>query len=329
MYVDKYLENFNIVEFLNNNGYKTKFMGGATQYITTCPFCGKERHLGVNPEKKTFGCYKCRIGGSFFKLIQQVYGKGFNETLEFIKSGLDDRKFDISFLNNMIDEGRHIDSLILNLKPISLPEGYIPLNDNRISYLDKRGVTQDQIRYYRMGICTTGLYKNRLIICDVNEKQEIIYWIARDMTGRVAKQDKVWNPNSEKVGVGSSDLIFNFFLAKNYSVGIITEGVFDALWVGNNGMATYGKGLKQNHLYWIFRAGFEKIVLLYDADVIYNELSECARRLSIYTNVAICQLEKGDPDEYPKDILTSLINNAPLFTNSNLDLKGINISETF
>lgn len=319
MIQDILVESFDILQFLDSRGFTLRYIGNKTGYLTECPFCGKEDHMGVNPDKHKFACYRCRTAGSVFKLIQKVSGKTFTETVEFLKSGLDDRYHNVNFFDDVLKDLKASESIEAKILPCKLPLEYLPLNA-QIPYTLKRKISLEQILYYKMGICREGRYKDRLIVCDVNESQIPIYWIARDLTGKADKGEKVLNPASEYTSLGSADILFNFSLANRYESGIVTEGVFDAIWVGNNGLASYGKGLKQSHTYWIIRGGFKKIVLMYDADVKTEELEQNAIKLAAYCDVHICKLPFGDPDDFDRPKLAKLVEDSPKFIPSKLNV---------
>ncbi len=320
--VDTLLYSFDIVVFMETHGYKMRHVGKRTGYITKCPYCLKDDHLGINPKSGKFGCYKCKKAGTFAKLIGKISKKSFTEVLEYLKDGADDSIIDINAVSNVLDRLKTVEtSLLSRLKPCVLPQGYQSLYNRRIPYLDngrKYPIPQDQVNYYRMGFCPYGKFRNRLVICDVDEQQQPIYWVARDTSGTVPKSWKVLNPTLEHTALGSSDILFNFSLAKNYSTIIITEGVFDALYIGNNAVCTYGVGLKNYHLYWLLQCAPELIVLMYDADVKMEVLEKYALELSMYFPVKICQLPSGDPDEYTHEQLSKFIEETPLFHPSRL-----------
>lgn len=164
--------------------------------------------------------------------------------------------------------------------------------------------------YYKIGLCIGGRYDMRLIVCDVNEDNQVIYWVARDVTG-LAKR-KILNPAIDSVGSG--DILFNFHRAKQYNRCVIVEGVFDSLYVGDNAVATYGYGLKESHLYWLLQGNFDDVVICYDSDVSERDLERTAQLLMPFFKTRICKLTSGDPDEYPKDDLYRLIDAAPVYS---------------
>lgn len=314
--IDILLEDFDVVEFMESNGFELQRIGGRTGYLTDCPFCGKEKHFGLSPERKFYGCYKCHTSGDYIRLIMKVLNRTYWEVLEILKEKVNTARIDVAYIGDIIKEFKEI-SLTTTPKPITLPEGYTSLVDSRIPYLDsgrKFPIPQDQVNYYKMGICYEGRYKDRLIICDVDENQVPIFWIARDITGKA--DTKVLNPPAKEVGSG--DVLFNYFLAKNYNIGILTEGLFDALHVGNCAMATYGEGLKKSHLSWLLQSSIKDVVLLYDADVPYEKLEVSAIKISEFFSTRICKLPYGDPDEYPKDKLWEYIINSPKYTPSDV-----------
>ena len=75
MIAELLLETIEIKEFMEAHGYQMHRIGGRTGYITTCPFCGKPDHCGINPATKFFGCYKCHESGNFVKLLQKILNR--------------------------------------------------------------------------------------------------------------------------------------------------------------------------------------------------------------------------------------------------------------
>lgn len=303
---------FDLVSFMEANGFRMEHKGGAATYITTCPMCGKAEHCGVTPEKNLFGCFKCSARGNLIYLVAIVSHKSIYEVSKMFEEELDFKSLDLLQIELPAKE----EIKVKEKKQILMPEGYQFLGDRRIAYLNKRGITNEQVHYYKIGVCEWGRYKNRLIVCDVDEKGEVIYWIARDMTGKAKK--KVLNPTLKYHGVGSAEIPFNFHLAKTYSTVILTEGVFDALYVGPNAIATYGACIKRGQRYLLASCHFGRVILLYDADINMEKLREQARMLASVYPVYICKLPEGDPDEYPRDQLYEFLEKSVLYKESEL-----------
>lgn len=319
---DYLLDTFDMIEFLQGQGYVPEFVGGKTEYLLDiCPFCGKEKHCGLSKTKKLVSCFRCHKSLSFFDTIKYITKLSHNDIILMLKGKIDAKPYNIN--QSLADFEKNDQKLIdFSTNPISLPEGYEFLGNNRIAYLDKRGITTEQVYYYHIGICRHGRYKNRLIICDVNDNGEPIYWIARDITGKAYK--KVLNPDEKEHGVGSARIPFNFSLAKRYPTLIITEGVFDALYVGPNAIATYGSTIKKQHVTWMASQGkFEKVILLYDADVPIEELEKQASIIASIFNVFIAKLDVGDPDEYKKEELFKHLDSSVKYSGQVLQLPSL------
>ncbi len=317
------LDRFDMKSFLTNSGYRFRNIGGKTgNLLSTCPFCNKEWHCGISFDRKRFGCFRCGKNGDFFKLLQKVLNTGYLNTIEFLKLGISSQVLDVKYIDKIIETYKENEDLEGKLKPVALPEHYESLRNKRIAYLDvgrKYPIPQELVHYHQMGFCRQGFYANRLIVCDVNEEGQVIYWVARDITGKVPKSWKLLNPNADSLGVGSADLLFNYAKAKEYESVAITEGVFDVMYAGEDVVATYGTGLKKNHIYWLLKARFKEVTLMYDPDVSMEKLEDSAREISQHIPCRICKLSKGDPDEHSKEELKQLRDSAKIFTGSLVD----------
>jgi hypothetical protein len=115
---------------------------------------------------------------------------------------------------------------------VELPEEFTSLSADKVPatgtyalrYLQKRGVTRDDILRWKIGYCFSGEYRNRIIIPSFDEDGDCSYFIARSYTGDSYKYK---NPRASK------DVVFNeLFINWNKDL-ILVEGVFDALVAGN------------------------------------------------------------------------------------------------
>lgn len=310
------LDKFDMKNFLEKRGYSIKHIGGVTEYMLNyCPFCNKEDHCGIQFSKKFFGCYKCGEKGDFIKILLKLLGLTYIQVLEFLKEGMEDEFIDLSYINLTIKAIKPYE--VTEPKPIKLPDYYEPLT-HEVEYTRKRGITLDQIKYYKMGICKIGKFRDRLIVCDIwGEEGFPIYWIARDITGKSSK--KVLNPNFEDYGVGSGKIPWNFHLTSQYKCGILVEGIFGALCCGNNAMASYSKTIKYEHLYWLIRAGFEELIFIPDYDVSEEEVDKNSRLLNQFLPVKTVKLPYGQPDNFSRQELNKFINNTDYYKGSKVD----------
>ena len=115
---------------------------------------------------------------------------------------------------------------------LELPEEFISLCSDRIPatgvyamrYLQKRGVTHEDILKWKIGYCFSGEYRNRIIVPSFDQDGDISYFIARSYSGDSYKYK---NPRASK------DITFNeLYIDWNKDL-VLVEGVFDALVAGN------------------------------------------------------------------------------------------------
>jgi DNA primase len=91
-------------------------------------------------------------------------------------------------------------------------------------YLEKRGVTYEDIVKWKIGYCFSGEYRNRIVIPSFDSDGDINYFIARSYAGDSYKYK---NPRASK------DITFNeLYIDWNKDLTMV-EGVFDALVAGN------------------------------------------------------------------------------------------------
>ena len=115
---------------------------------------------------------------------------------------------------------------------VELPEEFTSLCAEKIpatgtyafKYLQRRGVTEEDILKWKIGYCFSGEYRNRIIIPSFDEDGDCSYFIARSYSGDSYKYK---NPRASK------DIVFNELFIDWNSDLVLVEGVFDALVAGN------------------------------------------------------------------------------------------------
>ena len=236
-----------IKDFLGSY-YKVK-----DEYLFYCPKCKHhKKKLSLNFDKNVFKCWVCDYIGKDIGRLIYSYGKPEHKSQWNIIAGV----VDFSEINK--DEEKTC---------VTLPEEFITLTDKIINplsiparqYLKSRGLTRDDIVWWKMGYCPDGDYKERIIIPSFDMNGNINYFIARSYTS--GEWQKYKNPPVEK------DFIFNdLYLDWNKDITIV-EGVFDAI-VAHNAIPLLGSTLRENS--YIFQKivdKCEKIHIALDSDV--------------------------------------------------------------
>ena len=233
-----------IKDFLGSY-YKSK-----NEYLFYCPKCKHHKpKLSLNFDKNVFKCWVCDYLGKDIGKLVYFYGNSENKSQWKSLMGI----VDFSELDPKEEETQEL---------ITLPEEFITLtapNVNPLSiparqYLKARGLTRDDIVWWKMGYCPDGEYKQRIIIPSFDMKGSLNYFIARSYT--LGEWQKYKNPPIKK------DFIFNeLYLDWDKDITIV-EGVFDAI-VARNAIPLLGSTLRENS--YIFQTIANKCKRIYIA----------------------------------------------------------------
>ena len=105
-------------------------------------------------------------------------------------------------------------------------------------YLKERGITDEDITYWKIGHCVSGEYENRIVVPSFNMEGRVNYFVARSYNDAWKKYT---NPPVKK-----NNMIFNHLYLDFDKDLIITEGVFDAITAGKNSVPILGSSLRRN-----------------------------------------------------------------------------------
>lgn len=255
------------------------------EYLFQCPVetCHHhKRKLSVNIEKNSFKCWICEYSSpNIYRLIKR-FGN-YNQKQEWLSI---DNKVDLSFDPFTIFNEKDLKKK----EEISLPKEFASLTKKNLSflaneplkYLYNRGITKEDILRWKIGYCSTGEYKNRIIVPSFDMSGKIDYFIARSYTD---EWNKYKNPPIEK-----TNLLFNSLYVSWDEDVILTEGVFDAIVAGNS-IPILGSSLKEDSKI------FEEIVK--NDACVYVALDYDAEKKA---NKLISQMIKYDIELYKVDV---------------------------
>tara|TARA_R110000782_G_scaffold68491_12_gene137803 strand:+ start:793 stop:1722 length:930 start_codon:yes stop_codon:yes gene_type:complete len=203
-----------------------------------CPNCKHSKNkLSVNIDKDKFQCWHCNYGGrSIYRLIRRFGSFANQQAWSEITSNVDLALFDELFNNDKKENHTQV---------IELPEEYIFLGNSHLPmsslaarhYLLGRGVTMDEILFWKIGYCPAGEYKGRIIFPSFNKNGDPNFFVSRIYKGTWAKYK---NPNVSK------DIIFNELYLDFKQHIVLVEGVFDAIVAGENAVPILGSILREN-----------------------------------------------------------------------------------
>lgn len=208
-----------------------------SDYLVNSPFKeDKKFKLSISPSKNCFHCWKSDASGPIWKLIMTLDKCTKQEAINKICKETDIQEFDskIASLKEKIKNKSEEKQLIVpHYQNLSFDNN--PINIKVLKYLHKRKI--DLFRW-KIGYCTEGKYKNRMIIPFFRDGK-CIYWIARSLMNQ---EPKYLNPDTPK-----ENIIFSESWKFNNDV-FICEGVFNAITLiqlGFNAIAIQGKHISQ------------------------------------------------------------------------------------
>ena len=190
---------------------------------------------------------------------------------------------------------------------VSLPREFLPLwtmnkslyRNQAKSFLHKRGITDVDIKKYKIGFCDSGLYEGRIIIPSYDDKGLLNYFVGRSFVGEKMKYK---NPNV------SRDIVpFDWYIAWSKPI-VLCEGVFDAISIRSNAIPMLSKKPSKSLLQKIFEKNVKTIYIALDDDAkkdAYN-MSEFFRDFGIDCKVVKLPTDK-DPNDLGWEKITTLI----------------------
>ena len=193
---------------------------------------------------------------------------------------------------------------------VSLPREFLPLwtmnkslyRNQAKSFLHKRGITDVDIKKYKIGFCDSGLYEGRIIIPSYDDKGLLNYFVGRSFVGEKMKYK---NPNV------SRDIVpFDWYIAWSKPL-VLCEGVFDAMSIRSNAIPMLSKKPSKSLLHKIFEKNVKTIYIALDDDAkkdAYN-MSEFFRDFGIDCKVVKLPTDK-DPNDLGWKKITTLIHST-------------------
>ena len=227
------------------------------ELLFNCPKCEHhKKKLSVNIDKDVFKCWVCDYNGRSITRLVFAYGGPQNREQWKKECGI------VDFSEEEDKEPKP--------EPISLPEEFLtltsrkstPLSLSARAYLRSRGVSYDDILWWKIGYCPDGEYAGRVVVPSFDLEGEVNFFIARNYKDSFHKYK---NPKATK------DLIFNeLYLDWNKDI-VLVEGVFDAI-VAGNAIPLLGSTLREDsRTFQKIVQNCSKVFVALDADVKLKE----------------------------------------------------------
>lgn len=113
-----------------------------------CPFHGeKTPSFHVSPERGTFHCFGCGVGGDIFSFTQQIDGVDFKEALKTLA-----QKAGVELVPEAPEKRTEREQLVAALEAATkFFAEKLPYAPEAVAYLEKRGVSKETIAKWRIG----------------------------------------------------------------------------------------------------------------------------------------------------------------------------------
>jgi hypothetical protein len=296
-----------------------KRTGDGKEYVMDCWFCDGQQKVYFNVKKGIGYCVKCQKTIDLASLFKEA-GLSFGASKEALKEIQQEARSvelgDNSLLDCVVSKllpNRKMEA-IRDLPAAKLPDCYFTLEEAEgtslgkapLNYLLNRGFKKQLLYELQFGFCVDGFYGGRIIV-PFWENNKIVYWQARDYTGK--QELKIRNPFENHCQVGKSEVLFNYDGVRDAEVVVICESWGSALATGRMAVGLNGKSasptqiskllaLKANTFYILLDNGAEK------------EAEKLAKTLSEFRSVLVAELPWGDPNEVPKQLLNKVVAEA-------------------
>ncbi len=294
------------------------------QIAFDCPACSEEKdmsngdgkgNLEINYNRSMYKCWSCQdtnnMYGPVMKLLKK-YG-----TPKIIRDYLLVKPDAETAVGK-----EHVEKIL------ELPEGYKRLAectnkdfkyDMAISYLRKRGITDEIIDYFDIGYTIKGKFFNRIIIPSYDSDGNLNYFIARWFPEEYTKL-KYLNPDAEK-----TEIIFNEGKINLDATIYLVEGATDHI-VTPNSIPLLGKYIPDILLELLHDHANANIIIVLDDDA-WEDAKNLYRKLDfgrIKGKIRICKCPIDyDPSKIFQTLgnkgIISLLRGARKLTEEELD----------
>ena len=275
---------------LNSNGTKLKKQN---EYMYWSPFISHHKpKLQINIQNGNWHCWVSNNGGrNLFQLLKKVGAskEHFDELSEYVD--------DVPRYNKSKDTEKESVELPKEFKPL-WNGGDSIVKRHALSYLYKRGITDNVILRYNIGYCDNGLYGNRIIIPSYNSDSSLNFFVGRDFYDSKLKYRN--SPTSKDI-IG-----FDLFINWDEPI-ILCEGVFDAMSFKRNAIPLFGKTVMSQLHKKIIESKVKLIYLSLDSDAIDDSITITENFINNGIEVRMMKLEEKDPNDIGFEKLLYLI----------------------
>ena len=279
---------------LNSNGTKLRKLN---EYMYWSPFISHHKpKLQINILTGKWHCWVSNEGGhNLFQLFKKVNATNeqFTELRDIV--GTTSYKY-----------GSYGSDITKKESKVELPKEFLslaykhpsPVYKHAMSYLQKRGITYEDILKYGIGYCDQGLYTNRVIIPSYDEEGVLNFFVGRDI---FESKMKYRNSPTQKDIIG-----FDLFINWDEPI-VLCEGPFDAIAIKRNAIPLFGKTILPKLKLKIIEKKIKSIYISLDTDAIGDSMKMVENFMNHNIDVYFVRLTEKDPSDLGFEKVTELL----------------------
>jgi len=285
--INEAIRNFDFEDYIYERFEEIFETGKSYRVRTYCPFCEKadtRGHFYIHIPLRLVYCQKCKYDPRWLpKFLSDMEGISLDEAIAFLTD--DDiylgEKVSVEDIVAGVVEPEDAED-VFEYNAILLGPEFVPVLDTiglpiidskleiaRNYLLVDRGLSREQLLEYKIMYCYDGKFAGRVIIPTFWDG-DLVTFVARDLFESGAPKYLVPEAND------NGNFLFNYDNVHADTI-IVTEGVFDAIAVGHNAVATFGKSLSARQAALLNR--FSEVVFYWDVDA-YEQVSKYVKALN-------------------------------------------------
>jgi DNA primase len=287
------------------------------EYLLECPTCRKPK-LAVNVEGRAWRCFTCGDGGrDAASLIAKVEGRMFHEALEAVMTGHQRVIGRIDLIQKRLGERTERPRVEVP-NAMVWPEGYHSLAApptspdlvkrwaRAVGYCKFRGIEDYVVHEMKLGFCTSGRFRNRLIFPVFDYGGRLVFYQGRAMWPAQAHKRyiKTLSPRLEEGYAGASDVLLNlsYLVARGQPERVlVVEGPVDCAHAWPDAVASFGKQLSARQMQLLVRAGVKEIDLGWDPEEMKTTEKQAAKLTDLFTVRVVTWPPGKDPGDLTKE----------------------------
>jgi len=265
-------------------GSKGRKLKKPNEYMYWSPFVVHHKpKLQVNIVTGKWHCWVSNAGGhNLFQLFKKLNAT--NDQFTELRGIVDETSYGYES-KEVRKEGK-----------VELPKEFLslvykhpsPVYKNAMMYLQRRGITYQDILKYNIGYCDQGLYTNRVIIPSYDENGQLNFFVGRDI---FESKMKYRNSPTPKDVVG-----FELFINWDEPI-VLCEGPFDAIAVKRNAIPLFGKTILSNLKRRIIEKKVKQVYISLDRDAFQDSLKMVEEFMKNDIDVYFVNLPEKDPSD--------------------------------